>query len=144
MRALALGQTMLALAACGTPDDVPAECRFRTDADDVSPPPIDTPRWAFRPWISKDISDGADTRAFVDGFAERGIPVGVVVLDSPWETHYNTFVVNEARYPAFPQMVAELHGRGIRLVLWTTQMVNTTAFDFEPGGDSYSGPAPNH
>ena len=133
------GLLLVALAGCG--DD---PCQFRTGADDVMPPPLATPRWAFRPWVSKDISDGADTRAFIAGFQERGIPVGAVVLDSPWETHYNTFVPNEARYPAFADMVAELHAQDIRVVLWTTQMVNRTGFDLEPGGDTYEGAAPNY
>ena len=44
---------------------------------------------------------------FVDGFKSRDIPVGVVVLDSPWETNYNTFVVNEDRYPDFEGMIRE-------------------------------------
>jgi alpha-glucosidase (family GH31 glycosyl hydrolase) len=129
------------LAGCGDnytmPDD---SCRFRTAADKVTPPPLHTPRWAFRPWISKDISNGADTRAFIDGFATRDIPVGALVIDSPWETHYNTFVVNEARYPEFRRMTSDLHARGIRVVMWVTQMVNRTGFDLEPGGDSYVGP----
>lgn len=132
---------VIALGACGGSE--PDPCAFRTAADEVTPPPLATPRWAFRPWISKDISDAADTRAFVAGFRERDIPVGVVVLDSPWATHYNTFVVNEQRYPAFPAMVDELHGQGVRVVLWTTQMVNRTGFDLEPGGDVYAGPSPN-
>lgn len=132
---------VLGVTACGGSD--PDPCAFHTAADDVAPPPLSTPRWAFRPWISKDISDGADTRAFVGGFRDRDIPVGVVVLDSPWATHYNTFVVNEKRYPAFPAMVEELHAQGVRVVLWTTQMVNRTGFDLEPGGDAYDGPSPN-
>jgi len=132
---------VLFLAACGGSD--PDPCAFHTDADDVTAPPLSTPRWAFRPWISKDISSGADTRDFVGGFRQREIPVGVVVLDSPWETHYNTFVVNETRYPAFPAMVEELHAQDVRVVLWTTQMVNRTGFDLEPGGDTYVGPSPN-
>ena len=138
MRLLAV---LVFLAACGDPE--PDPCAFHTEADDVTPPPLSTPRWAFRPWISKDISDGPDTRAFVSGFRERDIPVGVVVVDSPWATHYNTFVVNETRYPAFPAMVDELHAQDIRVVLWTTQMVNRTGFDIETGGDKYVGPSPN-
>ena len=134
----------LVLSGCGDSSDVVDDCRFRTSADEVEPPPLHTPRWAFRPWISKDISDDADTRAFVDGFAQRGIPVGAVVLDSPWETHYNTFVVNDARYPAFDKLVDDLHARDIRVVLWITQMVNRTGFDLETGGDSYTGPSPNY
>ena len=136
MRGLLL---LVALAACAEDP-----CQFRTAADDVTPQPLATPRWAFRPWISKDISDAADTRAFIAGFQERGIPVGAIVLDSPWETHYNTFVPNEARYPGFAEMVAELHAQDIRVVLWTTQMVNRTGFDLEPGGDTYSGASPNY
>jgi alpha-glucosidase (family GH31 glycosyl hydrolase) len=103
-----------------------------------------TPRWAFEPWISKDISSTDDTYAFVDGFASRDIPVGAVVLDSPWETHYNTFIPNPVRYHHFEKLVSDLHARGIRLVLWVTQMVNSTGYDFEPGGDTYAGPSPNH
>ena len=133
------------LAACG--DNYPlqpdgSQCSFRTAADEVTPPPLFTPRWAFRPWISKDISDGADTRAFVAGFRERDIPVGAIVIDSPWATHYNTFVVNETRYPDFLGLVDELHAQDIRVVMWTTQMVNRTGFDAEMGGDVYEGPAP--
>src|SRR5687768_12186025 len=136
---------LVLLPACG--DDAPsgpdaAACTFRTDADEVTPPPLSTPRWAFRPWISKDISDDADLRAFVDGFAERDIPVGAVVIDSPWETHYNTFVPSPERYPDFDQLIEDFHARDIRLVLWTTQMMNTTGFDLEPGATGYDGPAP--
>ncbi|MBL8938546.1 MAG: hypothetical protein JNM69_28520, partial [Archangium sp.] len=83
-----------------------------------------TPRWAYQPWISKDISTGADTFDFVGGFEQRDIPVGVVVLDSPWETNYNTFIPNDSRYPNFEDMVANLHGRNVRTVLWITQMLN--------------------
>jgi alpha-glucosidase (family GH31 glycosyl hydrolase) len=134
---------LLFSVACSSPGGGD-ECRFRTEADEVAAPPLHSPRWAFRPWISKDISDGADTRAFVRGFEERDIPVGAVVFDSPWETHYNTFVVNESRYPAFDQLIAELHAKDIRVVMWVTQMVNRTGFDLELGGDSYVGPSPNY
>jgi alpha-glucosidase (family GH31 glycosyl hydrolase) len=133
---------LLAIAACGSDPAIDESCRFRTEADEVTPPPLATPRWAFRPWVSKDISSADDTREFIAGFRERGIPVGAVVLDSPWATHYNTFVVNEARYPDFPGLVDELHAEDIKVVLWTTQMVNRTGFDLEEGGDAYVGPSP--
>lgn len=106
-------------------------------------PPLHTPRWAFEPWISKDISTGDDTRAFVSGFRDRDIPVGVVVLDSPWETNYNTFVANPNRYADFPKLVSELHAKNVRVVVWLTAMVNDASIDLEPGGDSYDGPAAN-
>ncbi|MCA9537816.1 MAG: glycoside hydrolase family 31 protein [Myxococcales bacterium] len=135
--------TSVDAAVDGAPGD--SGCTFVVDAldDNLPAPPRHTPRWAFRPWISKDISDRDDTFAFVDGFRERDIPVGVVVLDSPWETHYNTFIPNPTRYPDFEQMVADLRVRDVRVVLWITQMVNQSSFDFEVGGDRYVGPSPN-
>lgn len=146
------------VAGCG--ESAPAALDAATDAgdgadagiectSDVAPeadlpePARHTPRWAFEPWISKDISDRADTLAFVDGFRSRDIPVGAVVLDSPWDVQYTTFTPSPARYGDFPSLVAMLHAMGIRVVLWTTQMVNTTSFDAEVGGDAYRGPAPN-
>lgn len=113
-----------------TPQDIPA-------------PKIHTPRWAFEPWISKDISNAEDTYDFVNGFRDRGIPVGVVVIDSPWETNYNTFIPNPRRYPGFDKMISDMHARGVRVVTWVTQMINESSWDVETGGDSYDEPSPN-
>lgn len=146
---------LVAASGCGGGDDPvdpgpidpgvdPACTGFEQAIDSADPLPIHTPRWAFEPWISKDISDGPDTYAFVDGFQSRDIPVGVVVLDSPWETNYNTFIPNPDRYPNFEQMVTDLRERGVRTVLWTTQMVNVSSFDLESTGDIYPGPAENY
>jgi alpha-glucosidase (family GH31 glycosyl hydrolase) len=129
------------LAACTSPAPS-VSLPVGADADPQALPRY-TPRWAFEPWISKDISTGSDTYAFVDGFIARDIPVGVVVLDSPWETNYNSFVPNPSRYPEFPKLVTDMRGRGVRVVLWVTQMVNQTSFDLEVGGDQYTGPSPN-
>lgn len=137
MRAAAL----LTLACCTAPGS--AFDGGVVPVNESPEPPRHTPRWAFAPWISKDISTGDDHRAFVQGFIDRDIPVGVGVLDSPWETHYNTFVPNPSRYPGFFELVAELNGKGVRTVLWITSLVNETSFDAEPGGDVYMGPSPN-
>ncbi len=102
-----------------------------------------TPRWMFEPWISKDISTTDDTYAFVQGFRDRDIPVGVVVLDSPWETQYHTFVPSPTRYHDFERLVRDLHTQNVRIVLWMTQMVNLSSYDLEAGGDTYTGPSPN-
>src|SRR4051812_16545902 len=136
-----LAAVSLAASGCHDADDPCAPPS--TAADRASPPARHTPRWAFEPWISKDISSTDDTYAFVDGFRQRDIPVGVVVLDSPWETHYNTFVPNPVRYHDFEKLIGDLHAQDIRLVLWVTQMINNSGLDLEPGGDTYDGPASN-
>lgn len=134
----------LALVGCGDDDASSGQSDpCKPPVKEIETPVLSTPRWAFEPWISKDISSADDTRAFVKGFRDRSIPVGAVVLDSPWETQYNTFVPNPERYPGFAELVAELHADEIRVVLWITQMVNVASYDFEPGGDSYVGPSPN-
>ena len=136
----------------GTTDDAGADasvdagpaCTFTDRADPIADPARYTPRWAFEPWISKDISDREDTESFIAGFLEREIPVGALVLDSPWETNYNTLIPNPERYGDFPSLVSELDAQGIKLVLWTTQMINRTSLDLEEGGDVYRGAAPNY
>lgn len=166
MPARAVAILALLCAACGSPTAKTADAKAGQPSDatfmaaDPSPAAIDpcaadaaladpptpalyTPRWAFEPWISKDISTAADTRDFVNGFVDRGIPVGVVVLDSPWETQYQTFVPSPSRYPGFKELVGELHGKNVRVVVWLTAMVNEASYDLEPGGDKYDGPAPN-
>lgn len=142
---------LVLLVACSSDEqpapatnDAAGSCAFKgADEAPLPDPKPHTPRWAFRPWISKDISDGPDTYAFVKGFEDRDTPVGVVVLDSPWETNYNTFVPNPKRYPNFEKMVGDLHGKQIKLVLWVTQMVNRLSLDVEEGGDKYEGEASN-
>lgn len=109
----------------------------------IPDPAIHTPRWAFEPWISKDISTAADTYDFVKGFQDRDIPVGAVVLDSPWETFYNSFIPNPSRYPDFASMVSDMHGKSVRVVLWVTSLTNSFSYDLEQGGDTYAGPSPN-
>lgn len=127
-----------------TADTAPTGCTRDAGTETIpEAPPARTPRWAFEPWISKDISTTDDTYAFVDGFRMRDIPVGAVVLDSPWETSYNTFVPHPVRYHDFARLVTDMHGRGVRVVLWITQFVNRQSFDLEQGGDTYVGPASN-
>ena len=54
---------LLLLAACSPAPTLTLPVGTDTDPTEV---PRYTPRWAFEPWISKDISTGPDTYAFVD------------------------------------------------------------------------------
>jgi len=72
---------------------------------------------------------------FLGGFQARDIPVGAVVLDSPWETNYNTFTPHPVRYHDFDKLVADLHAKSVHIVLWMTQLVNQSSYDLEQGGE---------
>lgn len=140
--------------ACSSPTSAPADAGDEPDpaclpgADGrVAPPPVHTPRWAFEPWLSKDYSSTDDTLGFVQGSLTRGIPVGVAVLDSPWETNYNTFQPDEspARYHDFAKLVSTLASEGVRTVVWITQFVNNVSYDLETGATThYDGASPNY
>src|SRR5690349_19176733 len=134
------------LVACSSSPPAPDPACLPGVNGHVDAPPIHTPRWAFEPWLSKDYSSTDDTLGFVQGSIDRGIPVGVAVLDSPWETNYNTFTPDESptRYHDFANMVSTLASKGVRVVVWITEFANVVSYDVEIGAQThYDGPAPN-
>jgi len=62
--------------------------------------------------------------ALVDDYLARDIPVGAIIIDSPWETSYNSFVFDPALYPEPQAMVDYFHGRDVRVMLWITSTIN--------------------
>lgn len=97
-------------------------------------PPV-SPAWVFDHWVWED--DGnteKDVWEMLDGYRQRGIPVGAVVIDSPWATEYNNFIWNRELYPDPEGMIKKLHARGIRVILWVTGVLNKVSGDgaFEP------------
>ena len=123
-----------------------AEC-YRGRHEPEPEVPIHTPRWAFEPWYSQDYSTAEETLNIVDTSLEYGIPVGVVVLDSPWETNYNTFEFdqNPGRYPNPEAFIQKLGDKGVRVVVWMTQFINSTSFDLEKRSTiQYESPSPGY
>ena len=91
---------------------------------DTTRPPL-TPSWAFGLWVwEDDVNTAAAVWDLVDGYPKHDIPITAAMIDSPWETLYNDFRWDTERYPNPQQMIDELHRRGLRLVLWMTNMVN--------------------
>ena len=110
---------------------------FAIRAPDRPRPPL-TPRWAYEPWVWEDEENDADaTLALVDGYRQRDIPVGVVIVDSPWQTNYNTFVMAK-EFGAPARLITRLRDRDVRVILWATGFINTASID---GPDR--GQAPN-
>jgi alpha-glucosidase (family GH31 glycosyl hydrolase) len=102
-----------------------------TDPDPFPGNPPITPLWAFEPWVWEDGTNTQDsTIKLVKGYESHNIPVGAVIIDSPWQTYYNTFEWDQARYPSPQQMIDHFHNRGIRVVLWITGFVNNDSPDY--------------
>lgn len=108
---------------------------FAVPAPDRPRPPL-TPRWAYEPWVWEDDEHtAAATIALVDGYRERDIPVGVVIVDSPWQTNYNTFEMT----PAFGDptvLMRQLRDRNVKAIFWATGFINTYSNDGPNSGVS--------
>jgi hypothetical protein len=49
---------------------------------------------------------------------ERGLPIGTVIVDDKWQSHYGTFEVDATKWPDMKGFVAAQHARGRHVLLW--------------------------
>lgn len=83
------------------------------------------PEWAFHHWVWENESTDESATAMVDGYLDRDIPVGAVIIDSPWATGYNTFEFDSARFPDPKGFIDGMHSRDVRVFLWVVPGINT-------------------
>ena len=89
-------------------------------------PPI-SPKWVFESWVWEDATNtDSSTLALINGYLNRDIPVGAVIIDSPWETEYNTFVFDTSRYKDPEVLINDsLKNKDIHVILWITGVIDT-------------------
>jgi alpha-glucosidase (family GH31 glycosyl hydrolase) len=88
------------------------------------------PAWGYGFWKSRDVYPHQDdAEEDVHGCRWHGIPLDAIVLDSPWETQYNTWEPNPHQFPDFTGMVARWRAIGVRTVVWVTPWVNLESLD---------------
>lgn len=101
---------------------------FARPAPESARPPL-TPRWVYEPWVWEDEENTVDAvLALIDGYRQRDIPVGTVIIDSPWQTNYNTFQLN-ANYGNPEDLMRRLRERNVRVIFWATGFINTESND---------------
>ncbi len=92
-------------------------------------PPL-TPAWALECWLWEDDVNTADrVDTLLAGYAKYDIPVRTILIDSPWSLRYNDYEIDTLRYPHPKQWFGKLQDTGYRVVLWTTNMVNSYSND---------------
>ena len=92
--------------------------------------PALVPEWGYGFWKSRDVYDHqTEVEDDFDGCARHAIPLDGLVLDSPWETQYNTWIPNPHQFPDFQGMVRRFRDAGVRTVVWVTPWVNTDSSD---------------
>jgi hypothetical protein len=108
------------------------------------------PEWAYGHWKSRDVYEHErDVIEDLEGYLEHSIPLDAIVIDSPWETQYNTWRFNPTQFPDPEGLVARLRGEGVRTVVWVTPWVNLDSSDGQKPPDSesermHSRPASNY
>ena len=126
---LLVALTALLTTGCDTDDD--------STLDDYQPPedgayvvppvtndPPPWPEWVLSPWVWEDEGTRQSAMDLVDGYIANDIPVGAIIIDSPWETGYNTFEFDPALYPDAGGMVDEFHDKDVRVFLWIVPLIN--------------------
>ena len=112
-------------------------------------PPV-LPEWGYGHWKSRDFYDYQhDAEADFDGYREHGLPLDAMVLDSPWETQYNTWAFNPHQFPDPEGMIGRWRADGVRTVVWIAPWVNLESRDGQYPPDKASAalhaePAPNY
>ncbi|MDR2252312.1 MAG: alpha-xylosidase [Bifidobacteriaceae bacterium] len=85
--------------------------------------PARIPPWAFGLWLSTSFSteyDEATVVSFVDGMAERDLPLSVFHFDCFWmrEFHWTDFVWDPDTFADPKAMLARLRARGLKICVW--------------------------
>jgi alpha-D-xyloside xylohydrolase len=108
------------------------------------------PEWAYGHWKSRDVYHHQDDVVDdYEGYRRNDLPLDAIVIDSPWETQYNTWEFNPHQFPDAPCLIRRMRDDGVRTVVWVTPWVNIESSEGQRPPDAESErmhrePAPNY
>lgn len=94
--------------------------------------------WTFGLWLSTSFTtnyDEATVNSFVDGMAERGIPLSVFHFDCFWmkEFSWSDFVWDERVFPDPAGMLKRLKEKGLKICVWINSYIGQESILFNEG-----------
>jgi len=96
------------------------------DYTDLTGRPRVPPAWSFAPWKSRNVHNNrAEVLADAELSRKHDLPGSVIVIDSPWETGYNDFTLNEKQFREPESMFSRLRELGFQTCLWLTPFINS-------------------
>jgi alpha-glucosidase (family GH31 glycosyl hydrolase) len=108
------------------------------------------PEWAYGHWKSRDVYEHQDdVEDDWRGYRANRLPLDAIVIDSPWETQYNTWRFSPQQFPDAPGLIRGMREDGVRAVVWVTPWVNLESIHGQRPPDPESErlhrePAPNY
>jgi hypothetical protein len=96
------------------------------------------PEWSYGLWLSTSFTTDYDEQtvnAFIDGMAERDIPLSVFHFDCFWmrEFHWTDFEWDPRVFPDPEGMLGRLHDRGLRVSAWLNPYIAQRSKLFREG-----------
>ncbi|MFJ9143808.1 MULTISPECIES: alpha-xylosidase [Streptomyces] len=98
------------------------------------------PAWSFGLWLTTSFCTSYDEEtvtSFVDGMAERGIPLSVFHFDCFWmrEYQWSDFLWDPEVFPDPEAMLARLKERGLRISMWINPYIAQKSALFAEGAE---------
>jgi alpha-glucosidase (family GH31 glycosyl hydrolase) len=82
------------------------------------------PDWVLQHWVWEDESTQQSATSLVDDYLAHDIPVGAIIIDSPWATGYSTYEWDTEMFPDPQAMIDDFHSKGVRVFMWTVPGIN--------------------
>lgn len=96
------------------------------------------PEWSYGLWLSTSFTTDYDEKTvldFVDGMAERNIPLSVFHFDCRWmkELEWCNFDWDKSKFPDPEGLLKKLHDRGLKVCVWINSYIGQKSPLFEEG-----------
>lgn len=96
------------------------------------------PAWSFGVWLSTSFTtdyDEATATSFIDGMAQRGIPLSVFHFDCYWmkDLQWCDFQWDEEAFPDPEGMLNRYHEKGLKICVWINPYIAQAGALFEEG-----------
>ncbi|MBQ3504119.1 MAG: alpha-xylosidase [Oscillospiraceae bacterium] len=98
------------------------------------------PAWTFGLWLSSSFTTSYDENtvlSFVDGMAQRGIPLSVFHFDCYWmkENEWCGFQWDPAVFPDVEGLLQKLHDRGLKVCVWINSYIGQKSPTFDEAAE---------
>jgi len=100
--------------------------------------PARVPAWSWGLWLSTSFTtdyDEATVTSFIEGMAERELPLSVFHFDCFWMRgfHWSDFIWDPATFPDPEGMLRRLHERGLKVCVWINPYIAQRSALFDEG-----------